>query len=78
MKLIKFNHQEDYGHNWYVRVLFTKQRSLFQGCVSWSEYPGSPYLQIKFGMGSLITILLQVHKFGLDIGLFESIRISIN
>ena len=71
MKLIEFNHQEDYGHNWYVRVLFTKQRSLFQGCVSWSEYPGSPYLQIKFGMNELMNVLFQVYKLGISFGFFE-------
>ena len=71
MKLIKFDHQEDYGHDWYVRLLFTKRWAFFQGSVSWCEYPGWPYLQIKSGMGSLICILFQAHKFGLTIGLFE-------
>ncbi len=71
MKLIKFNHQEDYGHDWYVRLLFTKRWAFFQGSVSWCEYPGWPYLQIKFGMGSLICILFQAYKFGFSIGLFE-------
>ena len=71
MKLIKFNHQEDYGHDWYVRLLFTKQWALFQGSVSWCEYPGWPYIQIKSGMGSLICIFFQVYKFGFSIGLFE-------
>jgi hypothetical protein len=71
MKLIKFNHQEDYGHDWYVRLLSTKRWAFFQGSVSWCEYPGWPYLQIKFGMGSLICILFQANKFGLSIGLFE-------
>lgn len=71
MKLIKLSHQTDWGHDWYVRLLFTKRWALFQGCVSWSEYAGWPFLQIKFGMNSLISIQFNVYKFGLTIGLFE-------
>ena len=71
MKLIKFYQEEDWGQDYYLQVLFTKRWAFFQGCVSWCEYPGWPYLQIKFGMGSLMTILFQFHKFGLTIGLLE-------
>ena len=71
MKLIKFNHQYDYGHDWYVQLLFTKQWTLFQGSVSWCEYPGWPFLQIQFGMNGLISILFQAHKLGISVGFFE-------
>ena len=71
MKLIKFHKDEDWGQDYYLQLLFTKRWALFQGCVSWCEYPGWPYLQIKFGMGGLISILFQAYKFGFSIGLFE-------
>ena len=71
MKLIKFHKDNDYGYDLNVQVLFTKQWTLFQGCVSWCEYPGWPFLQIQFGMNGLISILFQAHKFGFSIGLFE-------
>jgi len=71
MKLIKFSHNQEWGQDYYLQVLFTKRWALFQGSVSWSEYPGWPYLEIRSGMGRLISILFQVHKFGLTIGLFE-------
>jgi len=71
MKLIKFHRDQDWGQDYYLQVLFNKRWALFQGSVSWCEYPGWPYLQIKFGMGSLISILFQAHKFGFSIGLFE-------
>ena len=71
MKLIKFHKDQDYGQDYYLQVLFTKRWALFQGCVSWCEYAGWPFLQIKFGMGGLISILFQAHKFGFCIGLFE-------
>ena len=71
MKLIRFHKDQDWGQDYYLQVLFTKQWALFQGSVSWCEYPGWPYLQIKFGMGSLICILFQAYKFGFSIGLFE-------
>ena len=71
MKLIRFHKDQDWGQDYYLQVLFTKRWALFQGSVSWCEYPGWPYLQIKFGMGSLFCILFQAHKFGFSIGLFE-------
>ena len=71
MKLIKFNREYDYGHDLYVRVLFTKEWALFQGSVSWCDYRSFPFMQIQFGMGGLISILFQVHKFGFSIGLFD-------
>ena len=71
MKLIRFHKDQDYGQDYYLQVLFTKQWALFQGSVSWCEYPGWPFLQVKFGMGSFICILFQAHKFGFSIGLFE-------
>ena len=71
MKLIKFSHREDYGHYWYLQVLFTKRWALFQGCVSWREYPGWPYLQVTSGMGKLISVMFQVYKFGFDVGFLE-------
>ena len=71
MKLIKLHKDEDWGQDYYLQLLFTKHWAFFQGSVSWCEYPGWPFLQVKFGMGSLISILFQVHKFGFAIGLFE-------
>lgn len=71
MKLIKFNRQYDYGHDWYVRLLFTKQWAFFQGSVSWCEYPGWPFLQIQSGMGSLISISIQCYKLGICVSLFD-------
>ena len=71
MKLIKFSKQKDYGHDLNVQVLFTKQWALFQGSLSWSDYRSLPFLQIQFGMGGLMTVLFQCHRFGFSIGLFE-------
>ena len=71
MKLIQFSHREDFGHEWYVQVLFTKRWALFQGSVSWNDFPGWPYLQIRFGLGSAISMMFWAYKLGLDVGLFE-------
>ena len=71
MKLTKFKYHHDYGHDWYVRLLFTKRLALFQGSVLWSEYPVWPMVQIQLGMSGFISILVQAHKFGLSIGLLE-------
>ena len=71
MKLIKFHRDQDWGQDYYLQVLFTKRWALFQGSLSWSDYRSWPYLQIQCGMGSLISILFQAHKFGFSIDLFE-------
>ena len=71
MKLIEFDHQVDFGHDWYVQVLFTKRWALFQGSISWSDYHSLPFLQIQFGMGALLSIILQAYKLGISVGFFD-------
>ncbi len=69
--LIKYNHREDFGHEWYVQILNIKRWSFLQLSVSWNDYPSWPYLQIKSGSGSTLSILFWAYKFGFDIGLIE-------
>jgi len=71
VKLITLKHHEDYGHNWYVQVLHTKQWALFQCSVSWMDFPSWPYLQIKSGTGSTLSILFWAYRFGIDVGIIE-------
>jgi len=71
MKLISFKHREDFGHDWYIQVLYTKQWALFQASISWMDYPSWPYLQIKSGSGSALSILFWAYRFGFDIGVIE-------
>ena len=71
MKLIKFKHREDFGHEWYVQILNIGKWSLLQASVSWNDYPSWPYIQIKSGTGSILSILFWVYKFGFDIGFIE-------
>ena len=71
MNLIKFSKRVDYGTDFYVQVLFTKRWALFQGSVSWNDFPSWPYLQIKSGMGSGLSIMVCVHKLGFDVGFVE-------
>ena len=71
MKLISFKHREDFGHDWYIQVLHTKQWALFQASISWMDYPSWPYLQIKSGSGSALSILFWAYRFGFDIGIIE-------
>jgi hypothetical protein len=71
MNIIKLSHREDFGHDWYVQVLFTKRFALFQASVSWNDYPSWPYIQIKSGTGSVLSIIFWAYRFGLDIGILE-------
>ncbi len=66
MTLFQFKHRYDFGHDWYVQVLNVKNWSLLQVSVSWNDYPGWPYLQIKSGTGSTLSILFWAYKFGLE------------
>ena len=69
MKLIKFNHRFDFGHDWYVQILNIKRVSLLQISISWTDYPSWPYLQIKSGTGDVLDVLFWVYKFGIDVTL---------
>jgi hypothetical protein len=71
MKLITFNHREDFGDDYYTQVLNIKGWSLLQVSVSWNDYPGMPYLQITFGSNGFFSFLFWCYKFGLDIDLLS-------
>ncbi len=71
MKLINFRHREDFGHEWYVQILNVKDWSLLQASVSWNDYPGWPFIQIKSGSGSTLSVMFWAYKFGFDIGIIE-------
>jgi len=71
MKLISFKHREDYGHEWYVQVLHNKRWALLQASVSCNEYPSWAFVQVKSGMGTLLSIMVCVYKLGFDIGVCE-------
>jgi hypothetical protein len=70
MSIINFKHREDYGHDWYVQVLNVRRWSVLQVSVSWNEYPAWPYIQIKSGSGTMLSILFWTYKFGFDIDIF--------
>ena len=71
MKLINFKHREEFGHDWHVQVLNIKSWSLLQVSISWNDYPGWPYIQIKSGTGSTFSLLFWAYKFGLDVDILS-------
>jgi hypothetical protein len=71
MKLISFKHRVDYGDEWYVQILHNKRWALLQASVSWNDYAGWPFIQIKSGTGTLLSIMFWVYRFGFDIGVCE-------
>jgi hypothetical protein len=71
MKLISFKHRVDYGDEYYVQILHTKRWALLQASVSWNEYAGFPFVQIKSGSGTLLSIMFWAYKLGFDIGFCE-------
>jgi hypothetical protein len=71
MKLISFKRKEDFGTELYVQVLHTKRWALLQASVSLNDFPSFPFLQVRFGMGSLVNIMFYIYKLGLDAGVCE-------
>lgn len=71
MKLISFKKRKEYGTELYVQILHNRHWSLLQASVSWNEYAGWPYIQIKSGTGTLLSIMFWAYKFGFDIGVIE-------
>ena len=71
MKLISFKRREDYGTELYVQVLHNKYWALLQASVSYNDYASWPYIQIKSGMGALLSLMVCVHKLGFDVGICE-------
>jgi hypothetical protein len=66
MKLFQYRYRYDYGHDWYIQVLRCKNWSFLQASVSWNDFPAWPYIQIKSGCGSTLSILFWAYKFGFD------------
>lgn len=71
MDLIKFKYRKDFGDEYYAQVLNVGGWSLLQVSVSWNDYPSWPYIQIKSGTGSTLSVLFWAYKFGFDIGFIE-------
>ena len=71
MKLFNLKHQYDFGHDWYIQILDVKDWSLLQLSVSWNDIPTWPYVQIKSGFGSTLSMCFWVYKFGLDIDILS-------
>ena len=71
MNLITFKHREDYGNEYYIQVLHSKYWALLQASVSWNDYASWPFIQVKSGTGTLLSIMFWVYKFGFDIGVCE-------
>lgn len=71
MKLFRYNHRYDFGHDWYIQVLNVKDWSLFQFSISWNDCPTWPYIQVKSGYGSTLSFSFWVYKFGIDIDILS-------
>ena len=71
MNLITFKHREDYGNEYYIQVLHSKYWALLQASVSWNDYASWPFIQVKSGTGTLLSIMFCVYKLGFDIGVCE-------
>ncbi len=71
MKLVQFNRDEDWGQDYYLKLLFNARYALIQLNASWSVYSSWPYLQIQFGQGGLFAAFGQIYKLGFSIGFIE-------
>jgi len=68
MKLIKFKHRWDYGHDFYVTLLKFEKWCVFHGCFYTAVYGRTfPYLNIVMGSGRLLEIDFSFYKFGFNL-----------
>ena len=73
MKLIKFGSRNDYGREYYLSILSTKNYAFLQVQFDIGDYSKRtelPYLNITMGQGSLFSVLLTASKFGFSMDLF--------
>jgi hypothetical protein len=71
VNLITFKRREDFGTELYTQILHNKRWALLQASVSWNDFPTFPFLQVKSGMGTLLSIVVSVYKLGFDVGFME-------
>ena len=71
MKLFRYTHRYDFGHDWCFQVLNVRNWSLLQVSVGWNDIPTWPYVQIKSGYGSTLSTCFWVYKFGLDVDILS-------
>ena len=71
MKLISFKRREDFGTELYTQILHNKRWALLQASVSWNDYASFPFLQVRTGMGSLLSVMVCVYKLGFDVDVFS-------
>jgi len=71
MKLFKLTKIEDYGTEFWIRILYSDKWAIFQSAVSWYDYPEWPFVQIKMGQGYTFSFLFFCYKFGLSVDLLS-------
>lgn len=65
MKFLQVYTREDFGKELVVKILATKNISVFQLSLDWNEYPAFPYVQISSGNGYILSFMFWVYKFGI-------------
>ena len=71
MKLFRYTHKYDFGHDWCFQVLNVRDWSLLQVSIGWNDFPTWPYVQIKSGYGSTLSTCFWAYKFGLDVDILS-------
>lgn len=70
---IRTKKKEDFGTEFCIQICNLKTKeyywSLFQGSISWNDFPCWPFLQINFGSNGFFSILFWAYKFGFDFDL---------
>lgn len=69
-KAIELYHIVDLGHEYIFKLLILGDWSVLQASLSWSDYSCGPFLQVKTGGGTLLSVVVFAGKLGLDIDLF--------
>lgn len=63
MELFQWCHEYDYGHEWYLNVIYTKYVNLFQFNLNWNCYNNRPIILVNILGESLFGFSITFGKF---------------
>ena len=69
MKIASYKLVNEVGFEFLLDLFTFKRYKAFSMNMTWDEYHGPFYLQVSSGIGSLLSVMVCIGKFGIDISL---------
>jgi|GEM_PF-3002674 len=71
MNIIKIQRIEDFGEDYYIRLLTVGKYSLVTFIFSWSNWSSGPYFQIAGGLNSIFYAMFWIGRLGLEVRILD-------